>query len=42
MKDRVSREPYNPEDGRKARDDEYERTQKEKDKENEGGEGDEF
>jgi hypothetical protein len=25
MKDRVSREPYNPEDGRKARDEEYER-----------------
>ena len=25
MKDRVSREPYNPEDGRKARDEEYEK-----------------
>lgn len=37
MKDRVSRDPYNPEDGRKARDDEYERVQKEKDKENDPG-----
>jgi hypothetical protein len=31
MKDRVSKEAYNPEDGRKERDDEYEKQQKEKD-----------
>ena len=37
MKDRVSREPYNPEEGRKNRDEEYERVQKEKEKENDPG-----
>ena len=31
MKDRVSREPYNPEEGRKERDDEWEKEQKAKD-----------
>ena len=31
MKDRVSKEAYNPEDGRKERDDEYDKQQKEKD-----------
>jgi hypothetical protein len=34
MKDRVSKEAYNPESGRKDRDDDYERQQKEKDDEN--------
>tara|TARA_B110000285_G_C15098698_1_gene603650 strand:- start:168 stop:476 length:309 start_codon:yes stop_codon:yes gene_type:complete len=34
MKDRVSKDAYNPESGRKDRDDEYERVQKEKDDEN--------
>lgn len=34
MKDRVSKDEYNPESGRKERDDEYERVQREKDDEN--------
>ena len=38
MKDRVSKEAYNPESGRKERDDQYEKEQKERDAENQGGE----
>ena len=34
MKDRVSKEAYNPEDGRKDRDDEYDKQQKDKEQEN--------